>query len=167
MMETITYPNKPELKDITDFESKWGTRYKKHPLIGLTDFVPAEWLISIASGKDDLASNDLSGEILSGERLNEAISRDGMAHPLIISINGVGDDYKVRLDCGQHRARVAYSIAGLKWLPCFVEVSHGTSPFIRDNGPHEHHIDKSMLLREPDIEAQFMNPSDLFFGYVI
>lgn len=160
------FSNQPTSKDIFDYESKWGANYKRHPLIHLVDFVPTEWLVSIASEHtDDLASNNLRGEMLSGERLNENLMREGMAHPLIISVNGVGEEIKVRLDCGQHRARVALLLADIRWLPCFVEVSHGKSPVIRNNGPHEHPIDRAFLLREPDIRAQFMKPSDLFRAY--
>lgn len=44
-------------------------------------------------------------------------------HPLIVSVNGVGEEIKVRLDCGQHRARVVLAIAGIAWLPYFMEPS--------------------------------------------
>lgn len=167
MSRTKSFPNQPRPEDVADFEAKWGTRYKNHPLIDCVDFVPTEWLVSIASGKDDLASNNITGEMLSGEKLNEAIGKDGMVHPLIISINGIGPDYKVRLDCGQHRARIALLIADIAWLPCFVEVSHGRSPYIRANGDHEYPIDRRQLLREPDIQAQFMRPSKLFMHYYL
>lgn len=167
MKNKKTFPNKAQPEDIAAYEAKWGTRYKNHPLIDFVDFIPTEWLVSIGSGKDDLASNNIDGEMLSGEKLNEAISKDGMVHPLIVSINGVGDDYKVRLDCGQHRARVALLVAGIDWLPCFVEVSPGASPYIRANGPHEYPIDRNLLLRKPDIEAQFMRPSALFSRYIL
>ena len=167
MSPSKIYPNKPPLEAIIDFESKWGTRYKSHPLIHLVDFVPTQWLIAIASGKNDLASNSLKGEMLSGEKLNNNLMNDGMAHPLIISINGVGDDYKVRLDCGQHRARVAYLLAHIEWLPCFVEVSPGRSPFIRANGDHEYFLDTKYLRTKPDVVAQFMKPSELFSEYFL
>lgn len=157
-----SYPSNPSPCIISQYESQWGSVYREHPLNPYVSFVPTSWLVSIASRKDDLASNGLTGEMLSGHRLNESLSRDGMVHPMIISVNGVGDETKVRLDCGQHRARVAYLLAGVEWLPCFVEVSHGVSPYIRANGPHEYHIHQEALSRKPDMKAQFMRPSELF-----
>lgn len=149
------------------FESLWGRSYQEHPLSHLVGFVPTTWLVSIASRKPDLGSNNLKGEMLSGARLNETLKREGMVHPIIISINGVGEDFRVRLDCGQHRARVACLIAGIGWLPCFVEVSHGRSPFIRGNGPHEYALNPEALAAKPDIKAQFMSPASLFSRYEV
>lgn len=169
-MRSLIYPKTiskaPEFV-INEYEQAWGRNYRDHPLSDFVSFVPSDWLSAIGSRKSDLASNGLDGVILSGQKLNENLCREGMAHPIIISVNGVGDDIKVRLDCGQHRARIAHLVAGVQWLPCFVEVSHGKSAFIRSNGPHEYQISPEALLRKPDIKAQFMRPDALFSRFDI
>lgn len=161
------YPNTPPPEAIAQYEAKWKTAYKGHALAHLVEFVPTEWLVSIGSRKFDMGTNDLKGKSVSGERLNQVLMQEGMVHPLIVSINGVGHDYRIRLDCGQHRARVALLIAELPWLPCYIEVSHDDSPFIRSNGQHEYPISANDLVREPDIRAQFMRPSDLLARYTV
>lgn len=142
----------------------WGNNYQKHPLADKVSFVPTKWLLRITSDKkDDLSSNNIHGEILNGKALNKNLCQEGMYHPIIISINGVGDIMKVRLDCGQHRVRIAHHIAKLDVLPCFVEVSHSPSAVIRNlNGDHEYILDPDALKRYPSAITQFEKPDDIF-----
>lgn len=153
--------------DINKYEQSWGTNYKSHPLIHQVSFVPVQWLLSITSRLNDVDSNDMYGNLLDGHKLNSNLISEGMSHPIIISINSVGTNRMVRLDCGQHRVRIAAWIQGMEWLPCFVEVTHGDTAFIRDNGPHEYILSPGALQREPDAHKHFMKPSDLFARYDI
>jgi hypothetical protein len=152
---------------IQHYISLWKANYQQHPLAHKVGFIPTEWLLKITSDrKHDFASNTIHGDILDGERLNQNICKEGMHHPIIVSINGVGNDYKVRLDCGQHRVRIAHHIAKIQALPCFIEVSHGKSSVIRIlNGDHEYDIKSEALKRSPRIIEQFENPDDIFQRY--
>jgi hypothetical protein len=152
---------------INQYIALWGDNYQKHPLAHKVGFIPTKWLLKITSDrKFDFASNTIHGDILDGERLNQNICKEGMHHPIIVSINGVGDDYKILLDCGQHRVRIAHHIAHIEALPCFVEVSHGKSSVIRNlNGNHEYALNSNSLLRKPSVIEQFENPDDIFRRY--
>lgn len=154
------------MKEVAHYESLWGLSYTAHPLSRKVAFVPVRWLLALTSRDAQLGSNNLAGKMLSGERLLENLCKEGMAHPIILSVNGIGDQKRVRVDCGQHRVRIAYYLTDIRWLPCVVEVSQGKDPVIRmSNGHHSHRIAEEAFEQAPNIRDQFMSPMELFSRY--
>lgn len=166
MMGTTQLEKYCPLEEITHYESLWGMSYAAHPLSRKIAFVPVRWLLALTSRDAQLASNNLHGEMLPGERLLENLCKEGMAHPIMLSVNGVGEPRRVRVDCGQHRVRIAYYLTDIRWLPCVVEVSHHKDPVIREgNGHHSYRIAEEALEQPPNMRAQFMSPMELFARY--